>query len=288
MADLDRTKSLLGAFAFCAGLGWPGVAGAAEVVALRGEAWVEEASGRRALACGDIVADGERVTVSPDGSLGMLSVASYAQLESGSTARLGRTIAGAPSIDLEAGRVRLVDTGSDPQAPLQRLAAPGVEAHGRGGDTEVYVLDEKAGRYAMLCEWGEPLEVARPDAPDATLHAAPGECAVAKADEPIYKARAHDDRIPLALAGPDAASPGPLHDPRAAGATGVCPGGGMRRSFAADRLTATDVAAAPPPTGLLAPAPPAFNREPLFGLGSAGAGGGLADSPFTPGVRPVP
>jgi hypothetical protein len=288
MVDLERTKPLLGVLAFCAGLGWPGIVGAAEVVALSGEAWVEEATGRRALACGDLVADGERVVVSPEGSLGLLSVASYAQLEPGSTARFALTVAGAASIDLEAGRMRLVDTGNDPEAPLQRLTAPGVEAHGRGGDTEIYILDEKTDRYAMLCEWAEPILVARPGAPDVTLRAEPGACAVAKADEPIYKTRAHDERIPLALAGPDAASPGPRRDPRAPGGPGTCPTGEMPGSLAADRLSPTDVAAAPPPTGLLAPAPPAFNREPHFGLGSAGGGRAVVDSPFTPGVRPVP
>jgi hypothetical protein len=55
----------------------------------------------------------------------------------------------------------------------------------------------------------------------------------------------------------------------------------------ADRFDPTDVAAAPPPSGLLAPAPPAFDRFACDTF-SCGRGGGLGviESPVTPGTLP--
>jgi len=61
----------------------------------------------------------------------------------------------------------------------------------------------------------------------------------------------------------------------------------------ADRFTPTDVAAAPPPSRLLPPAPPAFQRLPCQGIscfGGAGRAEGLdwTPSPPPPGDFPGP
>ena len=55
----------------------------------------------------------------------------------------------------------------------------------------------------------------------------------------------------------------------------------------ADRFDPTDVAAAPAPGGLMAPAPPAFDRFSCDTF-SCGPGGGLGviESPATPGTLP--
>lgn len=55
----------------------------------------------------------------------------------------------------------------------------------------------------------------------------------------------------------------------------------------ASRFDPTDVAGAPPPSGLLAPAPPAFDRFSCdtFACGG-GQGLGVIESPVTPGTLP--
>ncbi len=56
----------------------------------------------------------------------------------------------------------------------------------------------------------------------------------------------------------------------------------------ADRFDPTDVAAAPAPGGLMAPAPPAFDRFSCdtFACGRGGGGLGVIESPATPGTLP--
>jgi hypothetical protein len=139
-----------------------------------------------------------------------------------------------------------------PAAPRLRLTTPTAVASGQAGDREAYVLDEKAGAYAMVCEWGEPLQVARDG---EALVAAPGECVIAKPGEPIYIARAQEERMPLA--GPDACALAPALGPLAA------------------RFNPTDVAAPPPPGSLLPPAPPTFARQPCDNPGSGCRGSGF-------------
>lgn len=55
-----------------------------------------------------------------------------------------------------------------------------------------------------------------------------------------------------------------------------------------DRFTPTDVAAAPPPGGLFAPAPPAFDRFACdtFACGRGGSSLGVIESPVSPGELP--
>jgi hypothetical protein len=238
------------------------------VTSLSGSATAVGVDGaQRSLACGDAIQAGDQVEVSSDGEIGVLAGGSLAQLEGGSKARFDRTDAGAPSVDLEAGTLRMVDTRATGSPPL-RIGVPGAVARGVGGDSEAHLLREKGGPYALLCEWGTPLEVSRPNGRERVV-AKPGHCAVARAREPIYLANAQSDRVPLAERA--LCTTGPIAGP------------------IADRFDPNQVAAAPPPSGLLAPAPPAFERTPCDTFRCGGRGGvglGVIESPVTPGGLP--
>jgi len=137
-------------------------------------------------------------------------------------------------------------------APL-RIGTPTAEAFARGGDTEAYVLDEKAGRYAMLCDWSAPLRVRRGG---EVITSTPPDCIVAKPDEALYAAPGHGDR----LAVPAVAS-GPLYGP----ISGLFP----------------PPVSAPPPVGGLGP--PTIVTGPPFGPCEVG---GCTPEPRTPPPPP--
>ena len=133
------------------------------VASLTGSADAAGPGGTRSLACGDTLCEGDSVT----------------------------TAAGSADVQLARGGVRVIDPSSG-DAPA-RLAALGADAAVVGNDAEGHVLSEKAGAYALLCEWDEPLTVAR--GPQSAV-AGPGECVVAKPSEPLYTAPGHPGRIP--------------------------------------------------------------------------------------------
>lgn len=146
--------------------------------------------GTRSLACGDVICGNDTITTAAGGSAGVLIGDVLAQIGNDSTAQLGLTPAGTADVQLANGAVRVIDP-STAGAPA-RLVAGGAAARVAGNDAEGHVLREKAGSYALLCEWDEPLEVAR-GGQSAT--AAPGECVVAKGSEPLYTAPGHPERI---------------------------------------------------------------------------------------------
>lgn len=212
----------------------PAVVG--HVVSVSGTAYAEAPGGaRRALACGDAVRAGDVITTGEDGRVGVLADDVYTQIDSSSVARFDRAADQAPDVALQKGRARLFGSSTDaaarhhfetPQATSSTSSA--------GGDTEGYVLSEKAGAYSMLCEWGKPLDVKRIGKPDA-LVANPGQCAIAKPREPLYTAKAHAERIPLA-------------------GEAACPAGELIGK-ASDRFNVADVSAPPPPgSGIRPPA----------------------------------
>jgi hypothetical protein len=92
-----------------------------------------------------------------------------------------------PKLDCASLEVR----GASGAAPA-RLAAGTAAARIDGGDSEAYVLAEKAGGYSMFCEWDSPLAVTRGS---ETRTASPRQCVIAKPDEPLYLADAHQDRL---------------------------------------------------------------------------------------------
>jgi hypothetical protein len=161
------------------------------VASLTGSATAQRpGAAARPIACGDAICAGDSVTTGAASSAGLLVGDVLTQLDADSTARIGMTPESTVDVELARGGVRMIDPSSG-DAPA-RLSAGG--AHGRvaGNDAEGYVLAEKAGHFAMLCEWDEPLPVSR-GAQTAT--ADPGECVVAKRDEPLYLAPGHPERI---------------------------------------------------------------------------------------------
>jgi hypothetical protein len=196
-----------------------------EVTSLRGSvSAVREGAAPRPLQCGDPVFEGESIVTAPGAGAGvLLGPDLMAEVGEGTSLRLARTPAGTPDATLERGSVRVIDAREEP-APA-RLAAGSAAARVAGGDSEAYLLAEKAGGYAMFCEWDSPLPVER-GAESRT--AAPNQCVIAKPQEPLYVADAHEDRMP---AGPDGCPP-----------TGVAD---LGPHFPA--IAARDVAAGPPP-----------------------------------------
>jgi hypothetical protein len=205
-----------------------------QVVSVSGTAYAETPGGaRRALACGDTVRVGDLITTGEDGRVGVLASDVYAQIDSSSSARFDLAADREPDVALQKGRARLFGSATD-AAARHHLETPQASSStsSAGGDTEAYVLSEKAGAYSMLCEWGKPLDVKRIGKPD-TLLAGPGQCAIAKPREPLYLAKAHAQRIPLA-------------------GEAACPTGELIGK-AADRFNLADVSAPPPPGGGIRP-----------------------------------
>jgi hypothetical protein len=174
------------------------------VATLRGEV-VAERPGEppRKLQCRDTVYEGERLVTADDSRVGVLMGDVLARMGESSSLRVGRTGEAAPAVALEQGAVRVIDARDG--GPEVKLAVLDARAKVIGNDAEAYVFAEKTGRYAMLCEWDEPLEV---DRGDESAVGQPGKCVIAKHREPLYLADAHDERLgPLAE---DACALGPV------------------------------------------------------------------------------
>jgi len=211
---------------------------AAEVIALQGKATADAA----ALAVGDPIVAGSVIRTGSDGRVGILVSQIYVQLDPQSALKLDRDASGHVKMALGEGRARIIDTRSNPvPADLTVVDATAAVA---GGDAEFYILNEKAGRYAMFCEWSGPLQVSRDP---KSLTAGPNQCVLAKPHEPLYAAKGHEHQIPLLPLPYDAV----FADP------------------ASNHFDATDVAAGPPGLGFANPLdPPDRQRDPCDVPGS--------------------
>ncbi len=146
----------------------------------------------RPLHCHDHVYRGERVVTADSSRVGVLMDDVYAHLAASTAVLMDTTPRASSDLTLESGGIRVIDPRND--GADVRLAVLDASAQVLGNDTEAYVFSEKTGRYAMLCEWDEPLPVARGS---ESVRADPGKCAIAKPKEPLYLANAHDERIAL-------------------------------------------------------------------------------------------
>jgi hypothetical protein len=160
------------------------------VASLTGSATAQlPGAAERSIACGDAICAGDVVRTGSASSAGLLVGDVLTQLDAESTASIGTTPDSAVDVVLTRGGVRMIDP-SDADAPA-RLTAGTAQGRIAGNDAEGYVLAEKAGAFAMLCEWDEPLDVSRGA---QTVTADPGKCVVAKR-EPLYLAPGHPERI---------------------------------------------------------------------------------------------
>lgn len=143
----------------------------------------------RALRCRDRIYDGDRIVTGENARVGLLVGDLLTHVGKGSALRVSETPSAA-DLRLEKGAVRVIDPRYE--GAQARIALLDSHAQILGNDLEAYILDEKAGGFAMLCEWDAPLPVAR--GPEART-AEPGECVIAKPREPLYVAQAHDERL---------------------------------------------------------------------------------------------
>ncbi len=181
----------------------------AEVASVSGSVEAIGLDGRtRAVQIGDPIQLGERVQTGPGSSAGIWHDEVLAQLSEKSRAKVDLNAAGQPRVTLEDGAVRVVDPRKA-GVPVE-LVALDASSVVLGGDREARIMREKAGAYAMLCDWAKPVEVAR-RAQGAT--AGPGDCIIAHPREAMFAAPGHTDRIPLLAGAPLLADAGPAIDP---------------------------------------------------------------------------
>jgi len=163
----------------------------AEVLSATDGAFVEAAEGRQPLQCDGLLRDGERI-VTGEGSRAGLQVGEvYVQLDQGTSVIIRRTEAGAPSLEILSGRVRLVDTGIE-EGSLFEILTPDSRAAGRGIDTEVVVSQQGT----EFCEAAADLDVALRDG-SGSLLARPGQCVTARGGEPLATAPRGESQIAL-------------------------------------------------------------------------------------------
>ena len=161
------------------------------VVAIRGEVVaLRPGEEPRPLECRDSVYQDERVVTRAGARVDLMMGDVLAHLPQKSKLRVGRTADDMADMLLEEGAVRAIDPR---EAGAQaRLAALDTRARIVGNDAEAYIFSEKTGRYAVLCEWDEPLPVERRA---ESKVAEPGQCVIAKPKEPLYVADAHHERL---------------------------------------------------------------------------------------------
>jgi hypothetical protein len=175
-----------------------------QVTALTGHVVAErEGEEPRTLHCRDTVYRGDRLVTTENSRVGVLTDDVYAHVGNSSKLLVDLTPADTTDMTLELGGVRVIDPRD--AGSQARLAALDAAAQVVGNDAEAYIFSEKTGRYAMLCEWDDALPVARKD---ERAVADPGQCVIAKPTEPLYLAKAHDER--LASPAEDACPLGPV------------------------------------------------------------------------------
>jgi hypothetical protein len=149
------------------------------VISTTGSAYAEGAGGKRSLGCRAQVREGERILTEAGARLALVAGDVYVQIDRAANLGIGRNAAGAPSIEIASGRVRLIDTRSAGGSPFE-IRTPHSQASGLGTDTEVVV----SGARTELCEGAADLDVTAREG-NASLVARAGQCVtVSSGDSP--------------------------------------------------------------------------------------------------------
>jgi hypothetical protein len=198
---MNRSIRLTALFAGLVGIAAVSPAHAADdamgfVTAVKGSATAQQPGEEaRALKCGDEVFADDKLVTADASLLSMLSGDILTHMDAKTTLGLDVTADAKPDMVLRAGKVRVIDPRDDGAAG--RLTVLDATAQIASTDTEAYLFAEKAGGYAMLCEWDAPLSVNRKK---ERAVASPGKCVISKKTEPLYTANAHLHRIPALAA----------------------------------------------------------------------------------------
>ncbi len=146
----------------------------------------------RTLACRDAVHAGERIVTADGAKVGVLVGDVLTRIGENTSVALDAGADVLANLTLEVGEIRVLDPREGATGAPVELAALDARARVAGNDAEAYIFAEKTGEYAMLCEWDTPLAVSRAD---EKAVAGPGSCVIAKGNESLYEAEAHDVRM---------------------------------------------------------------------------------------------
>jgi hypothetical protein len=155
------------------------------VVGLRGRVYAQSpGQERRLLVENGAIFPGDRLTTSKGGQLGVLSGDYYTGLSEDTTLTYSKRGNGAPSVSLERGDVRVINSGSGENA---EIATPGMLAANAGADTSAFAVTEKAWVVSMVCATLGQVEVGG-TAGGQPIVVDEGGCAASKPAEGIFMA----------------------------------------------------------------------------------------------------
>ncbi len=151
------------------------------VVSAQGDAVAKTPDGsERPLLCGTPVHEGELLKTYGGAQIGILAGEVLAKLGEESQVEVARTPEGTPHFALLAGQVRLIDTRSSAETPLQ-LTTPHALSFVRGGDVEASLVElPDHVPYSLVCGWRAAFEIQRRGGEEKNL-AEPGQCAMVRA-----------------------------------------------------------------------------------------------------------
>ena len=191
------------------------------VAGIRGRVYAQTpGEPRRLLVENAPIYPGDRLVTSGGAQLGVLSGAYYTGLDEQTTVTYSKLGSGAPSVSLEHGDVRVINSGEGENA---RIATPGLLAATATTDTTAHAIKEKAWVVSMVCAVQGQVQVSG-GADGRSLSVKEGGCAASKPAEGIFMAGAAG--VPLAVVPPVpvgavAAAPGAAAPLGAAGAAGA-------------------------------------------------------------------
>jgi hypothetical protein len=151
----------------------------------------------RPVTCGDIVHENERVATGVASRVAVLTGDVYAQLFVQSAARFSRAADGTVELDLEQGRMRVIDPRGRADALPVHVSASAADARFAGNDVDAYVLGPRGKTNGVICAERIDLAVGRGG---ERASARPGQCTVASLGKPLYQASFPSERIALAEA----------------------------------------------------------------------------------------